>query len=793
MPTTLIRLIFLLPIPMVASELPINPRLFEHYWTANWITHPEADPNDFGVYHFRKTFTLTQAPRSLVIHVSADNRYKLFVNGEPIGLGPARGDVENWPFETYDIGPWLKPGKNLIAAQVWNAGKERPWAQHSFKTGLVVQADASAWDSMVNSNSAWKAYHVEAIQPLPANREELRTFIVVGPGDRVNGATYPWGWETPQYADQDWAMAREIDKPHTLGFGTDQSWQLMPRTIPHLESRKEPIGVVRRVEGFNAMEPNIFQQGSPLSVPPYSRARILIDRGHLTVGYPVIRLVGGKGSEIRLTYAEALFDENRTKGNRNDIQGKTLIGIEDVFQPGGDGPETYTTLWLRTYRYLELEIETRAEPLQIDDLHFVYSAYPFEARAEFNSNDPRLKDIWDVGWRTAQLCAGETYYDCPYYEQLQYVGDTRIQALISLYVSGDDRLMRKAIRLFNQSRFHAGLTRSRYPSYNAQVIPPYSLFWINMIHDYLMHRTDLAFLLEQRMGIITVLDWYEQHIDPGTGLIGHTPYWNFVDWTVEWPWDNEARIGGVPDLKGGSSILSLQLAYALDAAATLFEAFEEPYFSEKYSALSAEIKQAVIQHCWDKDRQRFADTTAFSSYSQHANLWAILTGTVTEAAASTLMEAILTDDSLIQATFYFRFYLFQALYQTGMGDRYLEQLEPWHDMLALGLSTFAEKPDPTRSDCHAWSSSPNYDFLATLCGIRPASPGFKTVKIEPFLGPLQEVTARMPHPNGMISASLHRRGDGLDATILLPPGLSGSFVWNGKSYPLVEGHQDLNL
>src|SRR5690606_36146495 len=114
-----------------------------------------------------------------------------------------------------------------------------------------------------------------------------------------------------------------------------------------------------------------------------------------------------------------------------------------------------------------------------------------------SSNDEQLRRIWEVGWRTARLCAQETYVDCPYYEQLQYVGDTRIQALISLYVSGDDRLMRKAIRLFNWSSNYEGITASRYPTRINQYIPPFSLYWINMVHDYWMHRPDSVFVKEQ--------------------------------------------------------------------------------------------------------------------------------------------------------------------------------------------------------------------------------------------------------------------------------------------------------
>jgi hypothetical protein len=106
-------------------------------------------------------------------------------------------------------------------------------------------------------------------------------------------------------------------------------------------------------------------------------------------------------------------------------------------------------------------------------------------------------------------------------------------------------------------------------------------------------------------------------------------------------------------------------------------------------------------------------------------------------------------------------------------------------MLKAGLTTFAEKQDPTRSDCHAWSASPNYDFLATVAGIRPASPGFKTVRIEPALGELNFIKGQMPHPSGMIVFDLKRiDANGIQGEVTLPEGLTGTFGWNGKSIQL---------
>jgi len=152
-----------------------------------------------------------------------------------------------------------------------------------------------------------------------------------------------------------------------------------------------------------------------------------------------------------------------------------------------------------------------------------------------------------------------------------------------------------------------------------------------------------------------------------------------------------------------------------------------------------------------------------------------------------------TVPAMSEMSYYFRFYLNRALEHAGLGDMYLSQLEPWYKMLDLGLSTWAETPEPARSDCHAWSASPNYDLLSIVAGIRPGAPGFKTVRVEPHLEGLHQFTASMPHPNGTIETSYRLDGSRWTATVTLPPGVDGQFSWKNKISPLHSGTQTLPL
>ncbi|MDY9919203.1 MAG: alpha-L-rhamnosidase N-terminal domain-containing protein [Proteiniphilum sp.] len=769
--------------------VPAEPsaHLLNDRWSASWITCPDISGYDYGVYHFRKTFVLDKKPETFVINISADNRYRLFVNGNPVCWGPARGDLLHWYYETVDIAPLLTDGKNTLAVAVWNFGEFTPGSQMTLKTGLIVQGNTEK-EEVVNTNNTWKVIQNTAYSP-------STDFIYdVGCSDTVDGSDYPWGWEMPVYDDSQWLTPRRIGHGQPYGTGTSYDWVLIPRDIPMMEETPQRMGKIRRSEGIKVQE-GFLKGQSPVVIPANKKVSMLIDQEILTTGYPELLTTGGRGGKIKLTYSEALF-KNGQKGNRNEIDGHRMErAFSDYFLPDGGSNRLFRPLWFRTWRYIQLEIQTTEEPLTIHDLYSKYTGYPFRENAYFESDVKSIDKIWKVGWRTARLCAHETYFDCPYYEQLQYVGDTRIQALISLYVDGDDRLMRKAIRNFDWSRSYEGITTSRYPSRVPQYIPPFSLYWINMVHDYWMHREDPAFIKECLPGVKSILQWFADRIDTNTGILGPIPHWNFVDWPKEWPWSNEEPTGGVPPggVTGGSSILSLQLAYTLKDAIELLKEFGEDELTVRYQQLYESLCENTWLHCWDENKQLMADDVKRTSYSQHASIMGILSDAVPQEKQQDLFRKLDSDPSLIQATFYYRFYLFRALKKVGLAERYTEMLKPWYDMLDMGLTTFAENPEPTRSDCHAWSSSPNYDLLATVCGIEPAAPGFKSVNIKPHLGELEYIKGKVPHPEGDIHIELKKAPKGISGTVSLPDKLPGTFIWQGQSLVLKPGVNKIYL
>jgi alpha-L-rhamnosidase len=790
-PTTLILLTFAAA-PSVAQFQ--RPTVFGGAPPADWITPREAPDHGFGVFHFRRVFDLESVPPTFTVHVSADNRYRLFVNGAPISEGPQRSDLMHWRYETIDLAPHLQVGRNVLAALVWNWGAERPVAQFSHQTAFLLQGDGPT-EAAVNTGPQWKVLKNTGYAPLPVRGSDVGGYYAAPPGESIDGSLYPWGWTELDFADGAWPAAAAgqgfaANLTQLRGsnpFGAAGSWQLVPRSIPPMEQTPVRFASVRRAEGIEAQDAFLRGAGD-LVVPPATRAVLLLDEAHLTNAFTVLETSGGAGSTVALVYAEALKDSEGNKGNRNEIEGKTIKGVRDEFRPDGGQGRRFQTLWFRTYRYVQVEIETKDEPLRIHDLHGIFVAYPFELAARFSSDLPWLEDMWTINWRGARLCAWETYFDTPYYEQLQYVGDTRIQALITLYMSGDDRLVRQAIEHFDLSRIPEGITASRYPSVLGQYIPPFSFIWVAMVHDYWMHRDDPDYVRGFLPGIRGVLHWYERRIDD-TGLLGPIPWWPYVDWAREWQ-------RGVPPggTEGHSVVISLQLAYALERAAELEAALGVSENASIDRSLARSLREAVRARAWDGTRGLFRDTPDGESYSQQANVLAILANAVPEEEKAALMERVLTDTTLTRSTYYFSYYQLEALREAGLGDRYIEQLDPWRGMLGLGLTTVPETPEPTRSDSHAWSAHPNYGLLATVLGVRPAEPGFKSVRIAPHLGPLQRAEGRVPHPRGAIDVRLTRsEGGGLRAEVTLPAGLGGVLVWSGREITLRPGRQDVEL
>ncbi len=771
---------------LIAQNTPrINPALLSYRWPAYWIGHASGPFRDFGVFHFRKSFLLDRVPPSFVIHVSADNRYRLFVNGESVSIGPARSDLDHYRFETVDIAPQLKPGRNFLAAVVWNFGIWAPMAQLSERTAFIVQGDTEA-EAAVNTKlgNGWTSLHDTAYEAIQMGRDVVPYFYVVGPGERVDASKYPWGWEQPGFDDSSWSpvVSWGPGQPNELFQWNEDRWLLTPRPVPPMEETPERLDKVVRFSGTTVAR-GFVRGGAPFRVPANTKAVVLFDRAHLTTAYPELTVAGGKGAQIKLTYAESLRDPKGNKGNRNETDDKQIRSNFDVFVADG-GRRTFKTLFWRTYRYLQLDIETRGDPLEIIDYRGIFSAYPVPRRAVFESPDAELASILEIGWRTHRVCMNETYFDTPQYEQLAYAGDGRLQSMTTYTNMWDDRINRNHLEQFWYSMRPEGLIQDRYPSREPQYMATYALDWIASIHDFFMYRDDPEFLKKFLPATRTVLDWFEQRLTE-PGLMHHMS------------WANPKYEG--PDRMGFNQPTVVELDYilALRQAEELETALGSEAQAAHYRALVLRLKRAMFDALWVPEKGMLADNPEKTRFSAQVNALGVLSDVIPPERQRAAMAAVLNPSSGVRrmGEFYASYLPLLAMAKVGLGDALLKTLEPYRAQMRAGFTTWGEGPGlEPRSDSHAWSSVPNSAVFTGLCGIRPAVPGFRRVAIRPRLGGLPWLKATVPHPHGEIRLDLVAVGArGLKAEVTLPEGVGGWFEWEGQTVALHGGKQKLSF
>jgi hypothetical protein len=302
-----------------------------------------------------------------------------------------------------------------------------------------------------------------------------------------------------------------------------------------------------------------------------------------------------------------------------------------------------------------------------------------------------------------------------------------------------------------------------------------------MLHDYWMYRSDDNFIKDKLLAERSILDFFSKYQLPD-GSVKNTPYWDFVDWAGNMG-------GGLKGSDGCAAIYDLQLLWAYQWAADMEGKIGLHDYALIYHKKAEQLKATIQRKYWNPAKKLFADTKENISYSQHVNSLAILTGLVKATDMAQFGKRILTDTSLTQCTIYFKYYLHQALTKAGLGNDYSKWLDIYRENMKMGLTTWAEYSDvqTTRSDCHAWASSPNIEFFRIVLGIDSYAPGFKKIRVEPHLGDLKKASGEIPHPQGKVSASYVLEGNKWKIKLDLPKNTSGVFIWKAKSYILKAG------
>ncbi|RAL10217.1 putative rhamnosidase B [Aspergillus homomorphus CBS 101889] len=683
----------------------INELQANWVWVPQWVDSSEV--NTAGrLVRFQRQFSLSAPSTKALLHFSADTRYKLAINDKRVCVGPTRGSPYLWYYDTVNIAPYLQEGLNVIHFDViryFAATRGAIPFQRTSTPGLTVVGRVKTENEVLELNTAhtdhWLAQVDGGIQ-FPMG-------LVDDPFLHINERIAPVA-ESPQARPKAYSIK-------TLN-GELAPWRLRPRPIPMQEQSRVRVNIVRTCQSTVSAEDWAagLSQTKMLALPAKSLHTLELQADTHSTAFLCWTFQAAKPSSIRLkvTYSEGYeldprsYPFFRTKADRLEARNGHLIGPFDEVELNilDSTPVTYEPFWFRTFRLLRLEIEVGPEPVLFAGLEATQVNYPLAVKASWdNPADADSDRIWDVSIRTMRNCMFDGYADCPFYEQLQYSGDSR------------------------------------------SLIAGFSLYWILQVCDHHLFFGDTEYTRSFLPRVDGVLEFFHSHVDE-LGLISGLPedVWQYVDWVTSWGATKEHPDKGVPTSGRKSNChtyFSLLYALVLQQAAQLVRDVGRPGHAEDYESRAQALRAAIREHCYDG--RFFTDSTADiadeQAYSQHCQVFAILSGTAAapEDQARLLRESFAEDTRFSKCSYMMRFYALRAFSMAG--DEVYEGFwarawEPYRKMLAQNLGTWEEDDVRQRSDCHAWGSVPIYEYCAEVAGIRPIKAGCKKILFKPRLG-----------------------------------------------------------
>jgi hypothetical protein len=752
---------------------------------SDWMWVPEwsaVDRADARIVYFRKEFELNEIPESYRLRISAASRYKLYINGRFVQEGPQKGTGQEWYVDEAEIEAFIVKGRNVAAVEVLrypeDSSRRNDSICHTENAGLYVEDTTGG--KLLSGSMGWKCRRAEGrkivgepFDPAPIHATEC-----------VSDMKPFHGWKYASYSDERWedaAVYSIFDAAKAVS-----PFNLKDRTIPHMkheECRFRKVVCVRAAQ--NAAEDSVIRQWNSflrgeerLEIPAHHRQVVEISAGEEMCGFLLLTVKGGTGAKIHILSAECYGIPQppiRTpagerpapplKGDRTDFVNGELSGPEDCYAVGGYGteeaPEEYEPFWFRTFRYLRIAVETKEEKITLLNFSYRATGYPLEVKTTVMASDSSFETIWDMSIRTLKRCMHETYIDCPFYEQLQYVMDSRAEILFTYMTAADDRLARQCMEAFRCSQRTDGMICASAPTNGTNVIPGFSIYYILMIHDHMMFFGDKDLVRRHFNCVDGILSFFDRNLSKKGlvagvgGILFQKKYWSFIDWTAQW---NDTI--GVPTatLKGDGCLTmeSLLYLYGLLKAAELAAYIGREGIAEEYTKRAELLSHAIRTNCMGRYEQDgkiyelIQDGPGVEEYSTHCQVFAILTGLVDAQKGKEMLRAVIGNKDIPQCSVSMRFYLFRALEAVDWYEKADEVWELWRKMTEDNLTTCVENDTDGRSDCHAWGAAILYELPAVYLGVRPAKPGFEEITVHPLAGHLTWAKGDVITPRGMV-------------------------------------------
>ncbi|MFE5318482.1 family 78 glycoside hydrolase catalytic domain [Paenibacillus sp. NPDC056579] len=720
----------------------------EKHWVAHWImdqrfqelsplnvNHKENVDNP-GYVHLaelqnihmlvRKTFELDECAGECYIDLTADDYYKLYVNGHFVGQGPAQGNYYHYFYNRFDIAPYLQQGENVIAVHVYYHGLiSRSYNSGDYRQGLIAEVRVDG-ELAVQTDASWRYRLAEEYGPTSVIGYNTQ-FL-----ENIDSRLQAKGWRERGFDDSAW-----------LGVSVreDDDHRLVLQPTPVLSVYKKAPVMIQPVEGG-----------------------VLLDFGTEITGQFTMRAQGSAGQTVEIRCGEELTDSRvRYKMRCNCTYNETWTLSGEV-----DELELYD---YKAFRYVEVLAEPSVAILS-DSMAAVVRHYPLDEEAcRFESSDPLLNSIWAICKNGVKYGTQENYVDCPSREKGQYLGDNTIITHAHAYLSGDLAMFRKAIQDF------AILSAAVCPGFMAvapghlmQEIADFSLQWPMQLLQYYKQSGDRPFLQAMYPVAERLMLHFAQYQREDGLLDSVNDKWNLVDWP------ENLRDGYDFPLKKGSivgchNVINAYYYGAMQAMKDIREALQLPAEDD-----SASFREAFLRVFHDPEKRLFVDAEGSAHTSLHANVLPLLFGLAPEQSKEPIVR--LVAEKRLSCGVYMAYFVLEALaaaraYELLYELIVSEDLHSWGNMVKEGATTcfeaWSKELKWNTSLCHPWASAPIPLLIEEIIGLKPAEPGWTKISFTPHLpGSLTQINLSFRIPAGEI----HFEYDNGNTRLVVPDGVT---------------------
>lgn len=661
--------------------------------------------------NFRRAFLVEALPQHARLSITADSRYKLWINGTFAARGPARGYPHAQSVDAFDVTRFLRRGKNVIAAQVYQPGYSHFAYVHRGTAGILAQLECDETTTLV-TDTTWRVKRDASFASL------VPRVSIYGSGVEDRDLNLDEAWQWLDYDDSAWATPRIVAPVN--GY----PWTAMQvRDLPYLMERELPmtrletrVGATIHHEDAHSALREGWRRASPrdlaadaegwfhIALTPNESAYWLFDLERDYTGQAWVEIENARGGEaLVIDYQEKVRAGALVI---SDPQTYCRVRIADCFclHAGTQIAETFS---LRGGRYLLFQLKGPAEDLSAR-FHARGSEYPLEMTKPLVVADPQLQKIIAMCENTARACLQDGFIDSVWRESSQWTGDALTEELILASMSDDTRPLKRVIEMAAQGAYPDGVLPSVLPGeVHAYTIVDYNFMWVELLRVHHALTQDSEFLQAMWDTLVKMLERFDQDRNADGLLLSQAGRRLFLDWSPQ-------------SRKEPSAVYNLHYLFALRAAVELARAGGDSAHAAMWDA-RANALQPRLRATFLYDA-RWYDDVERTSFSQLAAALAILTNAAQADEISALLDAIIArslDDNdapaseqMVLASPFMHHYLFEALRAHHRDDAVIEIIKRrWGRWANAGCPTTWENWNvdfPDGSQCHAFSAHPRY-------------------------------------------------------------------------------------